>query len=114
MVRHDDMRVARDLQCLAGNTLGFEHCHLFDQDAGINDHAVADDRRAVLIHDAGRHKMKGQLRVAMDDGMTRIVASLVTYDEIVVAGDQIGYFAFALVAPLSANEYSVHDMRPFA
>ena len=58
--------------------------------------------------------MKGQLRVAMDDGMTRIVASLVTYDEIVVAGDQVGYFAFALVAPLSANEYSVHDMRPFA
>ena len=52
VVRHDDVRIAADLQVLARYALGFEHGHLLDQHAGVYNDAIADDRRGMLVHNA--------------------------------------------------------------
>ena len=104
VVRHDHMRVARDLEVLAGDAFGFQHGHLLDEHAGINDHAVADDRNRMLVHDAGGHEVQRELLVAVDDRVTRVVAALVANHVIVLACDQVGDFALAFVAPLGANQ----------
>ena len=69
------MRVAADLEVLAGDALGLEHGHFLDQHAGIHHHAVADDGNGVLVHDAGGHQVKRQLLVAVDNGMACVVAA---------------------------------------
>ena len=104
VVRHDDMRVAADLEVLAGNALGLEHGHFLDQHAGVDHHAVADDGNGVLVHDAGGHQVKRQLLVAVDNGMACVVAALITDDVIVFASNEIGDLAFTFVAPLGANQ----------
>ena len=104
VVRHDDMRVAADLEVLAGDALSLEHGHFLDQHAGIHHHAVADDGNGVLVHDAGGHQVKRQLLVAVDNGMACVVAALITDDVIVFASNEIGDLAFAFVAPLGANQ----------
>gem|GEM_PF-3653361 len=110
VVGHDDVRVAADLEVLAGDALGLQHGHLLDEHAGVHHHAVADDRHRVVVHDAGGHEVQRELLIAVDDRVAGVVAALVAHDEIVFACDQVGYLAFAFVSPLGADEYRAGHM----
>jgi hypothetical protein len=54
--------------------------------------------------------MKSKLLAAVDNGMAGIVATLVTNDVIVVAGDEVSDLALSLIAPLGAYQHCAwHD-----
>ena len=102
--RHDDMRVAADLQVLARNALGLEHRHFLHEHARVDDDAVADDGNGVLVHDARRHQVQRQFLVTVDDGVSCVVSTLVAHDVVVLARNEVGDFTLAFVAPLGTDE----------
>ena len=104
VVRHDDMRVATDLEVLGGDAVGLEHVNLLKDNLGVDDAAVTDHRHVVGIHDAGRHLVQAVLLAVDDDGVTGVVAARVAHDSIEVAGDQVANLTLALIAPLGTDQ----------
>ena len=95
MVRHDDVRVATDLEVLGGDAVGLEHVNLLKDNLGVDDAAVTDHRHMVGIHDAGGHLVQAILLA---------VAARVAHDSIEVAGDQVADLTLALIAPLGTDQ----------
>jgi len=60
VVRKDQVSVAAEAQVGRGHAAGLEHVHLGKQDAGINHHAVADDRRDVRVQDTTGDELQGE------------------------------------------------------
>ena len=104
VVRHDDMRVAADLEVLGGDAVGLEHVDLLKDNLGVDDAAVTDHRHVVGIHDAGGHLVQAVLLAVDDDGVAGVVAARVAHDGIEVAGDQVANLTFALIAPLGTDQ----------
>ena len=104
VVRHDDMRVAANLEVLGGDAVGLEHVDLLKDNLGVDDAAVTDHRHVVGIHDAGGHLVQAVLLAVDDDGVTGVVAARVAHDGIEVAGDQVANLTLALIAPLGTDQ----------
>ena len=104
VVRHDDMRVAANLEVLGGDAVGLEHIDLLKDNLGVDDAAVTDHRHVVGIHDAGGHLVQAVLLAVDDDGVTGVVAARVAHDGIEVAGDQVANLTLALIAPLGTDQ----------
>ena len=102
--RHDDMRVAADLQVLARNALGLEHRHFLHEHTRVDNDAVADDGNGVLVHDARGHQVQRQFLVTVNDGVSCVVSTLVAHDVVVLARNEVGDFTLAFVAPLGTDE----------
>ena len=82
---------------------------LADQHLGVDDHAVADDRRAARRQDARRDQVQRvPLAVRRDHRVAGVVAALVADDVGDAATEQVGGLALALVAPLGTDQ---HDSR---
>ena len=71
--------------------------------------AVADHAAAAVVQNAGRHEVQHVLLVADDDGVPRVRPALEPHDDVRFLGKEVYYLALALIAPLGANQYSVHD-----
>ena len=104
VVRHDDVRVATDLEVLGGDAVGLEHVDLLKDNLGVDDAAVTDHRHMVGIHDAGGHLVQAVLLAVDDDGVAGVVAARIAHDGIEVAGDQIADLTLALIAPLGTDQ----------
>ena len=102
--RHDDMRVAADLQVLARNALGLEHRHFLHEHARVDNDAVADDGNGVLVHDTRGHQVQRQFLVTVNNGVSCVVSTLVAHDVVVLARNEVGDFTLAFVAPLGTDE----------
>ena len=107
------MRIAADLEILAGDALGFEHRHLLDEHTRVDHDAIADDRHGVFVHNARRHEVKRKLRISVNYRMARVVPALKTYDVIVIARDEVGDLALALIAPLRADQHRIGHNASF-
>ena len=92
------------LQLGGVDALGGEHVHLGDEDPRVDHHAVADDRRDVVVEDSARHQLQGEALTVDDDGVPRVVAALIADDQLHLLGDEVGELALALVAPLGADD----------
>ena len=104
VVRHDDMRVAANLEVLGGDAVGLEHIDLLKDNLGIDDAAVTDHRHVIGIHDAGGHLVQAVLLAVDDDGVAGVVAARIAHDGIKVAGDQVADLTLALIAPLGTDQ----------
>ncbi len=106
VVRQHQVRAIRDQQVFArhGDPLREQAVDLLRNRDWINDHAIADDAHFARTQDAGGNQMKNIFLSLCDDGMTGVVAALGADDDIGVLGQKIDDFAFAFVAPLSADE----------
>ena len=107
VVRHDQVRVAADLQPAAVDSTPFEHVDLGDQHAGVDDHTVADERGDVPVEHAARHELQRERLAVHHDGVARVVAALVADDQLHLLGNEVGELALALVTPLRPH----HDRR---
>ena len=105
VIGHDDMSVAGDLEILGRNALVLEHIDLFDEHLGVDDHAVANDRRDVLVHDARRDEVQAELLVTAYDGMAGVVAALVAHNTIELGRYEVANLTFAFVSPLGSHQY---------
>ena len=105
VVGHDDMRVTGDLEVLGRYALVLEHIDFLDEHLGIDHHAIADDRRHVLVHDARRHEVQAELLITAHDGMTGVVTSLVAHDAIELRRYEVANLTLALVSPLGSYQH---------
>jgi hypothetical protein len=101
MIRHDHMGQLRDLQPAFDLNASFlQVIDLLKQYYGIDDYAVTDTADLTLVQDAGRQEMKNIFLFSGDNGVSRVVTTLVTYDKIYLAGQDIDDLALTLISPL--------------
>jgi hypothetical protein len=105
VVGHDHVRAAADPDLRAVDALRREHVELRDEGRGVDHHAVADDRRDVRVHDAGRAELELHGLAADHDRVPRVVAALVAHDHRDLLREEVGRLALALVAPLEADDH---------
>ena len=71
---------------------------------GVDDHAVADHRRDVVVEHAARDQLEGERLAVDDDGVPGVVAALVAHDHRHLFGEEVGELALALVTPLGSDD----------
>ena len=101
---HDDVGVARDAQAVAGEALALDVLELLEDDRGVNDAAVADDRQDVFVDDARRNLVECEVVSIGDNGVAGVGATAVAADHVEVTGDEVGDLTLALVAPLGSHQ----------
>ena len=74
----------------------------------IQRHAVADDVGGVGIEDSGGELVQGEFTVVADDGVPGVGAALKADDYVGCFREHIGNLAFALVAPVGADDRFDH------
>src|SRR5205814_116349 len=108
VVAHDHVRPLADDQVRGIDSSLFELADLFQKDDRVDDHAVADDAGAVRVEDARRDELELELAVLGDDGVAGVVAALGADDHVGLGGEVVDDLAFALVAPLAADQDDDH------
>ena len=87
------------------DALRLEHVDLVDQHRGIDDHAVADDRRHPRVEDAARHELELEHLAVDDERVARVVAALIADAHRRFLGEVVGDPTLAFVAPLRADDH---------
>ena len=105
VVRHDQVGVAADHQAAGVDALDGQAVELVEQHGRVDDDAVADDRRDVLVEDSARHQLERERLAVDDDAVAGVVAALVAHDHVHLAGQEVGELALALVAPLGPHHH---------
>jgi hypothetical protein len=108
VMRHDERAGFRNLDARFGvNTGGLELVEFLDQRIGREDDAVADVAGDAVAQDARGHEVQHGLLAADDQRVAGVVAALETHHAPGVVGQPIDDLAFALVAPLGADDNDV-------
>ena len=105
VVRHDQVRAGADQQALAADAARLKGVDLLEEHLGVDDHAVADDRRDVRGQHAGRQHVQRVLLLADDDRVPGVIAALVPDDVLDTVPEQVGRLALTLVAPLGTDQH---------
>ena len=87
------------------DALRLEHVELVEEHCGVDDHAVADDRRDPRVEHAARHELELEDLAVDDDRVARVVAALVADAQRSFLGEVVGEATLALVAPLHADDH---------
>ena len=82
--------------------LGGQFLYLLLKDAGLDEHTVAYKVDFILVENARRDDMKHMLHAVELESVTGVGAALETGNNIIVGGEDINDFTFALVAPLKS------------
>ena len=115
VVRHDQVGVAAHHQAAGVDALGGQAVELVEQHGRVDHHAVADDRRDVVVEDAARDQLEGEGLAVDHDAVAGVVAALVAHDHVHLAGQEVGELALPLVAPLGPDHHGCgHASSPFA
>src|SRR5207247_10274620 len=80
---------------------------LTDQRHRIDHNAVSNHADFAAPQNSRRDEMQNIFDAAIDDGVAGIIAALTAYDDIGPSGKHVDDLAFALVAPLHANQNCV-------
>ena len=105
MVRHDQVRVARQLELADVDVARLEHVELGEEHLRVDDDAVADHRDDGGVQDPARDELELE-HVAVDhDGVARVVARLVAHDERALLGEIVGEATLAFVTPMGADDH---------
>ncbi len=115
VIRHSDDRtvadfqiVGRDFHALRAQTGGF-----FVKEFKVDDHAATEHVDDVLAQNSRRKQIQNKFPPFVDHGVPRIVAALITADDVVLRRKQIDHSALAFVAPVdTANrcKHKISDM----
>jgi hypothetical protein len=109
VVRHDDVGLFADAQpgIVCEVAAALQAVDFFDQNLGIDDHAVADDTKFVGMECARRDEVENGFVSVHNQGGAGIVAALKAHDDVGVLGKKIDDLAFALVSPLGAYDRDI-------
>ena len=111
VIGHQDLRAIGHQQLRVQPRL-FHIRQLFAEFLDTQRHAVADDAGGVVIAHPAGHQMEREASFVVDDGMTGVGAALKPHDNVRLFGKHIGDFAFALVAPVGADNCFNHGENP--
>ena len=98
------MRAIGDAEIRGGDAVRLEVAELLDQHLEVHDRARADDALRVRIEDAGRHEVELERAVLIHDGVTGVVAALISNDHVRLLREEVGDLSLALVAPLGSDD----------
>ncbi len=109
VVGHDDMRVAVDhqLRIIFEIAAFFKIIDLLQKDARVEHHPVGDYAALAFVQNAGRNQMQNRLLLAHHEGVSGVVAALVTDDLIGILRVNINNFSLAFVTPLGADNHNI-------
>src|SRR6185436_16940755 len=93
VVGHDQVRVGGDLQVADVDAAAPQTVDLAEQDARVDDDAVADHTGLVGVEDPRRNQVELELIAVADDRVAGVVAALEADDRIRPLGEQIGDLA---------------------
>ncbi len=111
--QHDVRALTHEKPALRPDTALTQGLDFFQEHAGIDDRALADDALGLLMKDPGRDQMKNLLLAADHQGVARVCTTGISNDEVGVWGVQVDDLAFALVPPLGSYHYQcAHDSFP--
>ena len=110
VVGHTDLRSVADDEIVGGdgNTLFAQGVSLVGQVLDIDDHSGAHDVHRLGPENTGGEQIENEFAALVDNGMSRVVAALITDDHIVAGGEQIDHSAFTLVAPVNTYNRCKH------
>ena len=110
VVGHDQVGVGGDPQVADVDAAALQPVDLAEQDARVEDDAVADHADLVRVEDPGGDQVELELLAVADDRVAGVVAALEAHDRVRALGEQVDDLALALVAPLGADyDDSWHD-----
>ncbi len=109
VVVQDEVGAAADAHALGGcmHAAGGQGVHLAQEDGRVQDHAVADGANGCLVQDAGRDEVQDDLFAVHHQGVPGVVPALEADHQGSPAGQHVHDLAFALVAPLGADDDDV-------
>ncbi len=109
MERQDQRRVFGDPQVVLGDddVLGFELVDFGGERPGIDDDAIADHGELAGADDAGGQERQLVDVLADDEGVAGVMSTLEADHHIGALRQPIDDLAFALIAPLGANNHDV-------
>ena len=99
-----DMEASLELEAPAFDLLKFLH-----EIERIHHNAVADHAMLAVVQDTRGNEVENVFLVSDDDGMARVRAALEADNDIRFLGQEVNNLALAFIAPLGANEYSIHN-----
>jgi hypothetical protein len=113
VVRHDQVRIAREPEATRLDAAGLERVELGEQHVRVHDHAVADDRHDPGVEDPARHELELEHLAVDDERVPGVVAALVADAQRSLFRQVVGEPTLALVTPLGADDHcSRHDRSP--
>jgi len=74
-----------------------------NQHFGVDHHAVADHAHLAVVQYARRDEPDDGFLPPNNQGVTRVVPTLKTDNDVRLAGEQVHHLAFAFIAPLDAD-----------
>src|SRR5579863_633278 len=105
MVRQDYMRAVADEEVAVHLDAGVaERADFLEECHGVEDDSVANDAAATGTQNAAGHQLQNELLAIDDDSVSGIVAAGIAGHDGEVLREHVDDFAFALVAPLGAND----------
>ncbi len=104
--RHYDIRARVYAQIIAGNAALVHFVYFLDQHLRVDNDAAADKTFRFGIEDTRREKMQLINIIAVNDGMSRVIAAARADYNIRLCRHYVDYLALALVAPLSTDDYT--------
>ena len=103
VIRHHDVRVTGNLECITTYALSLEGVDFPKEDFGVHDAAIADDGNGSLVHYATRHLVQRKALISGNNGVTSVRTAGRAAHHVEVCGDEVGYLALSLVAPLGSH-----------
>ena len=85
----------------------FQRVAFVEQRLGRHHHAVADEARHAVAQDARRDQVQDGLLAGDHQGVAGVVPALEPHHRLGMVGEPVDDLAFALVAPLGADDYDI-------
>ncbi len=113
VIRHDQMGTRRNFQSLGrdGDSLFSDLIDLFEKRFRVDDHAVAEYARLVLMDNSRRQQPQNKGLIADIHAMPGIMPALITRHDIKPVRQQINNLPFPFIAPLGTDYYNYHNVR---
>ena len=107
---HDHVRALGDMEAaLELKTPAFDLFKLFHEVKRVHYDAVADHAVLAVMQDTRGNEVENVFLVSDDYGVARVRAALEADYDIRLFRQEVDNLALAFIAPLGANEYSIHN-----
>lgn len=104
MIVHDEGGPVGDPQAVHASALLLDLLDLSEEFFDVDDSAVSDDCELAGPHDTGGESVEFEHLVADHDGVSGVVPSLETDDEICLLVEVVDNLSFTFVAPLGTDD----------
>ncbi len=104
MPREDEVGAGGHPEPRAVDSATLQHVDFVEKGREVDDNSISDDRGDRVVENTARHQLQRVALLTDNDGVTSVVAALVSDDHRVFLGQQVDDLGFALVTPLGADD----------